>query len=168
MGTDQTGRPLTATVERTVFKDKKPMAHVKRKCKTRIEIVGARSPRPQSVRVGGPNPYEDSVAVARFLNMNQTEAHVKRKCKMRIEIVGAGSPRRRDEVPLTNGLGNSTLTKNRFLLHAFLTSARKFYALFFCCAMTFAVSRATIISSSAGTTRIFARLSTTEISPSPV
>ena len=47
------------------------MAHVKRKCKTRIEIVGAGSPRPQSVRVGGPNPYEDSVAVARFLNMNQ-------------------------------------------------------------------------------------------------
>ena len=28
------------------------------------------SPRPQSVRVGGPNPYEDSVSVARFLNMN--------------------------------------------------------------------------------------------------
>ena len=46
------------------------MAHVKRKCKTRIEIVGAGSPRPQSVRVGGPNPYEDSVAVARFLDMN--------------------------------------------------------------------------------------------------
>ena len=46
------------------------LAHVKRKCKTRIEIVGAGSPRPQSVRVGGPNPYEDSVAVARFLNMN--------------------------------------------------------------------------------------------------
>ena len=46
-------------------------AHVKRKCKTRIEIVGAGSPRPQSVRVGGPNPYEDSVAVARFLNINQ-------------------------------------------------------------------------------------------------
>ena len=46
------------------------LAHVKRKCKPRIEIVGAGSPRPQSVRVGGPNPYEDSVAVARFLNMN--------------------------------------------------------------------------------------------------
>ncbi len=51
----------------------KKKAHVKRKCKTRIEIVGAGSPRPQSVRVGGPNPYEDSVAVARFLNMNQKE-----------------------------------------------------------------------------------------------
>ena len=48
----------------------RPKAHVKRKCKTRIEIVGAGSPRPQSVRVGVPNPYEDSVAVARFLNMN--------------------------------------------------------------------------------------------------
>ena len=48
------------------------LAHVKRKCKTRIEIVGAGSPRPQSVRVGGPNPYEDSVAVVRFLNMNQS------------------------------------------------------------------------------------------------
>ena len=49
------------------------MAHAKRKCKTRIEIVGAGEPRPQSVRVGGPNPYEDSVAVARLLNMNQTK-----------------------------------------------------------------------------------------------
>ena len=48
---------------------------------------------------------------------------------MRSEIVGAGSPRRRDEVLSTNGLGNSTLTKNRFLLHAFLTSAGNFYAL---------------------------------------
>ena len=53
------------------MKQENKMAHVKRKCKTRIEIVGAGSPRPQSVRVGGPNPYEDSVAVARFLNMNQ-------------------------------------------------------------------------------------------------
>ena len=51
------------------LKNKK--AYVKRKCKTRIEIVGAGEPRPQSVRVGEPNPYEDSVAVARFLNMNQ-------------------------------------------------------------------------------------------------
>ena len=47
------------------------LAHVKRKGKTRSEIVGAGSPRPQSVRVGGPNPYEDSVPVARFLNMNR-------------------------------------------------------------------------------------------------
>ena len=45
-------------------------AHVKRECTTRIEIVGAGSPRPQSVRVGGPNAYEDSVSVAFFLNMN--------------------------------------------------------------------------------------------------
>ena len=35
----------------------------------RLKIVGAGSPRPQSVRVGEPNPYEDLVAVARFLNM---------------------------------------------------------------------------------------------------
>ena len=41
------------------------VTYVKRKCKTRIEIVGAGSPRPQSVRVGFPNPYEDLVAVAR-------------------------------------------------------------------------------------------------------
>ena len=43
-------------------RDLKKGAHVKRKCKTRIEIVGAGFPRPQFVRVGGPNPYEDSVA----------------------------------------------------------------------------------------------------------
>ena len=48
------------------------------------------------------------------------KAHVKRNCKMRSKIVGPGSPCRRDKVPFT---------KNRFLLGAFLTSARKFYAL---------------------------------------
>ena len=56
-------------------------ADVKRKCKTRIEVVGAGSPRPwhipiyrgSPVTVGEPNPYEDSVAVARFLNVNQVK-----------------------------------------------------------------------------------------------
>ena len=63
------------------------LSHVKRRCKTRIKIVGAGSPRPQSVRVGGPNPYEDSVAVARFLNMNRFFYHLRCYHKFRWETM---------------------------------------------------------------------------------
>ena len=49
----------------------KILAYVKRKCKIRSEIVGAGPPRPDFCGIGEPNPYEDSVSVAHFLNMSE-------------------------------------------------------------------------------------------------
>ena len=46
------------------------MAHVKRECKIRTEIVGTGSPRPDFSGVGGPNSYEPSVSVEHFLNIS--------------------------------------------------------------------------------------------------